>query len=327
MSDRVSGSHTQNEEGKRLPGHLVRPYRSTYRHKYTKTTYVQTDQPNGSNWISEAEFFASGVEEVIGGIDIDVDNTDPTKPIVNWVGVIPPSGIQDIDAGPFITIDKTNPAIPIISSQDTFTEVNKTIYVDDKYGDDSTGVKELPSFPFKTIEAAEAVAVSGETILVRPGTYALSMELGKNGVIYKGENECFLTSNDPIFRDLSGSMSIKVYNFNLIANSSNAIFSTNAGSDLSFYNCKIESNILPIEFQFGKLNLVGCSVKTTSAVAINIESATEVILKQTTLESATTSITNISAGSVISIYSAANKDVDVNTTVTGTGLIVDPDIK
>jgi hypothetical protein len=47
----------------------------------------------------------------------------------------------------------------------------KQIFVDSVYGSDTTGTREKMDKPFKTIEAALAVAVSGDAVFVGPGTY------------------------------------------------------------------------------------------------------------------------------------------------------------
>lgn len=50
-------------------------------------------------------------------------------------------------------------------------KTGRVIWVDDVFGDDSTGQRESLTKPFKTIEAAIAAAVSGDHIWILPGTY------------------------------------------------------------------------------------------------------------------------------------------------------------
>ena len=55
------------------------------------------------------------------------------------------------------------------------------IYVDAVYGNDARGRRERFDRPFRTCAAAEKAALSGDTIVVRPGTYS-AVNLGKAGV-------------------------------------------------------------------------------------------------------------------------------------------------
>lgn len=60
--------------------------------------------------------------------------------------------------------------------------VDNTVFVD-KAGSDATGLRERLDKPFLTIRAADAAALSGDTIHVRSGTYN-QVQLGKAGVSY-----------------------------------------------------------------------------------------------------------------------------------------------
>lgn len=51
------------------------------------------------------------------------------------------------------------------------------VYVDGDYGNDSTGVREDFTRPFKTIAAALAAATSGDCVYVYPGTYSITTGL------------------------------------------------------------------------------------------------------------------------------------------------------
>jgi hypothetical protein len=59
--------------------------------------------------------------------------------------------------------------------------VGKTLFVDDTNGVDAIGAHGDQSKPYKTLTAAKTAAQSGDTIVVRPGTYA-ERNLLKNGV-------------------------------------------------------------------------------------------------------------------------------------------------
>src|SRR5258708_1899195 len=53
----------------------------------------------------------------------------------------------------------------------TALPINNTVFVDRQFGNDSTGTREDETRPFKTLTAALAVALPGDTIYVHPGIY------------------------------------------------------------------------------------------------------------------------------------------------------------
>ena len=61
----------------------------------------------------------------------------------------------------------------------------KTLYVDSVNGNDSTGSRQTAN-PFLTLAAAKTAAVSGDTIVVYPGTYTIATTMLKNGVNWHG---------------------------------------------------------------------------------------------------------------------------------------------
>lgn len=61
--------------------------------------------------------------------------------------------------------------------------VSKVLYVDQNYGDDITGTYEDFTKPFQTIAAAQAVANTGDTIVIEAGVYT-DATLGKDGIDY-----------------------------------------------------------------------------------------------------------------------------------------------
>lgn len=67
----------------------------------------------------------------------------------------------------------TNPCakLPVISIPGNAFRVNFTYFVDPTYGDDSTGVIDDPSRPYRTIQTPSLVAIPNSVIIVRPGTY------------------------------------------------------------------------------------------------------------------------------------------------------------
>ena len=59
----------------------------------------------------------------------------------------------------------------------TTTPTSKTVYVDDTYGNDDTGMKEFVNLPFKTINAAVAELESGDKLVIGEGDYTWSNSL------------------------------------------------------------------------------------------------------------------------------------------------------
>lgn len=60
----------------------------------------------------------------------------------------------------------------IITNPSPLITTGRVVWLDDVYGDDSTGLREHRDKPFKTITAALAAALSGDTVLVFPGSYS-----------------------------------------------------------------------------------------------------------------------------------------------------------
>jgi hypothetical protein len=57
-----------------------------------------------------------------------------------------------------------------------------TLWVDSINGNDSSGARGNALLPFLTVAAALAAASSGDTVVIRPGTYAVTASILKNGV-------------------------------------------------------------------------------------------------------------------------------------------------
>lgn len=69
--------------------------------------------------------------------------------------------------------------IAFIAAQCVF---GKTIFVDPATGDDTTGQRNNLFFKYATLQGANSAALSGDTIIVMPGTHTTSGALGKNNV-------------------------------------------------------------------------------------------------------------------------------------------------
>lgn len=86
-------------------------------------------------------------------------------------------------------------------------QYSNTIFVDAEYGDNANGQKYYFNKPYQTISAALLAAISGDTIYVRAGSYALTGNncLGKDGVDFYLEENAVLSlsggSNTMFFND------------------------------------------------------------------------------------------------------------------------------
>lgn len=107
-------------------------------------------------------------------------------------------------AGSGVDITETNGVI-IISND---FQVNNTVFVDQQFGSDITGARESPTVAFQTLSAALDIAIPGDTIYVRPGTYITPTLVLKNGVNFYLELGTIVTSSDLIFQAAGVSLSI-----------------------------------------------------------------------------------------------------------------------
>lgn len=105
--------------------------------------------------------------------------------------------------------------------------VGKTIYVDSVFGDDTTGLPYRQDKPFLTIGVAQSFAVSGDTIIIRGGSYVAS-NIGADGVTYHFEEGATLTSIGNCFNDF-GANSFSVTGYGKFYSNSAVVFITGAG--------------------------------------------------------------------------------------------------
>jgi hypothetical protein len=76
-----------------------------------------------------------------------------------------------------LTVNIDKPPIP----------TGNTLWVDAVNGDDATGTAGRQDLPFLTLEEARDAATSGDTVVVRPGSYTTTTPLVKDGVNWHGE--------------------------------------------------------------------------------------------------------------------------------------------
>lgn len=90
-----------------------------------------------------------------------------------------------------------------------------TLWVDAVNGDDATGTPGRQDLPYLTLTAAKADATSGDTVIVRPGSYTTTTPLVKNGVNWHGELGATITGTSDggangIFNCLDAAVSFAV---------------------------------------------------------------------------------------------------------------------
>lgn len=107
--------------------------------------------------------------------------------------------IVDIDA-PTPTTDKITVEQLrdfILGFVTTQINVSQTVYVDPKFGDDFSGLRERADKPFLTIAAAIAAAKVGDVVVLRAGDHSVFSNLAIDGVSFYGEEGsniyCFTT--------------------------------------------------------------------------------------------------------------------------------------
>jgi hypothetical protein len=115
--------------------------------------------------------------------------------------------------------------------EDITTLTGRTVWVDSTYGNNTTAEKYNFIKPYLTLVAAMTAAVSGDTIVVRPGSYAMGTLTLKDGVNIHMINGVNITSGS--FTDNSVVVNCKITGNMDIASTSNNVFSiTGNGSNV-----------------------------------------------------------------------------------------------
>src|SRR5690349_7266436 len=76
------------------------------------------------------------------------------------------------------------PSLAAVSVAPLTVPSGNGLEVDAVYGNDTSGSRGNDSSPYKTITAAKAAALAGDTIIVHPGVYTSQTNLLKAGVNY-----------------------------------------------------------------------------------------------------------------------------------------------
>lgn len=124
------------------------------------------------------------------------------------------------------------------------------LWVDAVNGNDTTGTRGDASKPYLTVEKALTVASSGDTVVVRPGTYTLSTVIAiPSGVTLKGESRdnCILqmsvaTATTMVTMGTStrlSSLTLKLTNITSAANIVGVLFGGTTLSTAVMWNCRV----------------------------------------------------------------------------------------
>lgn len=111
---------------------------------------------------------------------------------------------KPLNAGTNVTIEETTlpGAITINSIAPPPSQLfqNRTLFVDQQYGNDATGVRERRDLPYQTMAGAYADAIGGDTIHVFPGNYIEALVVSLPNMKFYLENGVTInSSNAPIF--------------------------------------------------------------------------------------------------------------------------------
>lgn len=153
------------------------------------------------------------------------------------------SGADTINAGVTMVMNQNNQEVEfkmfslgkwgayISSSTAPFAPfLTNLIYVDDVNGDDATGLPYRIDKPFKTIAAAELVAIAGDTLYMYPGTYN-DFALGVDQVNYYFVEGAIMSSPSSCFSDVgTGGITVRIGGYGRFL-SATVAFLINEGSD------------------------------------------------------------------------------------------------
>lgn len=229
--------------------------------------------------------------------------TYSTDPIVGYDATVVSTQVANdfrfkpFKAGAGITIDEVSlPGAITITSLAQNVKINQSIFVDALFGSDATGTRLEFSLPFETITAALAVALPGDTVVVRPGIYVETLTLlnGVNLVFNSGANLVTPLIDSLI---ITGNVTANIYSMGNITGRINILSHT---GDIFIQTHTLTANALSaisISGSTTNLDIVTSSILVTNANLINIG---------TSPTTSTKIATNLIVSSGVSLISAAD---------------------
>lgn len=169
---------------------------------------------------------ASAIE--VDGVTITGDGTIG-NPLVAEPQTVAVDGVT-------ITGDGTggNPLVAVASASPILT--GNTVWVDVVNGNNGTGISGRQDLPFATIAAAQAVAASGDIIIIRPGSYTAT-NLGKAGVRYHFEDGAIVTAAGNMWVN-TGAISYSVTGDGHFSASSSVLYTNAVAGSVIYFECK-----------------------------------------------------------------------------------------
>ena len=167
------------------------------------------------------------VTEVLGAVQVD-GPTYGSDPVPGSSADITSTQVgnefrfKPLNAGTGIDIDETTlpGAITISSIAPPPIQLfkNNTLFVDQQYGSNITGVRERRDLPYQTVIAAYNAALTGDTIHVFPGNYTESISVSTPGLKFYLENGVTInSSNTPIFTLLDNTQDFSVDGYGILS--------------------------------------------------------------------------------------------------------------
>lgn len=205
--------------------------------------------------------------------------TYSTNPVVGFDATVVGTQVgndfrfKPLKSGTGIAIDETSlPGAITITSLAQNVRINESIFVDAVFGSDVTGVRLEFGLPFQTITAALAVALPGDTIVVRPGDYVETITLlDRVNIVFNSGANLVTPAIDAIIA--TGIVTANVYSMGNITGRINVI--GHAG-ELYIQAFELISNGLAAISMSGSttnLDVLAGSIVTNTANILNISSS------------------------------------------------------
>lgn len=152
------------------------------------------------------------------------------------------------NSGTVILNTTITPLISALSANNSSFISSNVVWADALSGNDLTGTRERADRPFKSLNAAQGAAVSGDTIIVHPGVYT-DNNLGKAGVDWFFEKNAVISGSAPTLPVFQySSLSYNVYGSATFTMSGNIVPTAGTGLIADFSSSTGTRNLV-FEFQ------------------------------------------------------------------------------